>query len=250
MRNIRLTLRYDGTNYHGWQVQENAPTVQETLQNAVKLIVKDTASVIGCSRTDAGVHANMYCCNFKTQSEMECDRLVTALNANLPNDIAVTLAEDVAEDFHSRYSCKGKEYVYRIWNSPVINPFENKYTFQYKYNLDERVLNEACKAFIGEHDYKGFCSAGSAVKTTVRCVYDASVERNGDLVEFRVSANGFLYNMVRIMVGTLLYISQGKIQAEQLQDIILSGDRNTAGATAAPQGLFLNKVFYGEEGVR
>lgn len=247
MRNILLTLSYDGTNYHGWQVQPNAPTVQETLQNAVKLIFNDSNGIIGCSRTDAGVHANMYCCNFKTESPMPCEKIRSALNANLPNDIAVKDVSEVALDFHSRYDCIGKEYVYRIWNSDVINPFENKYTLQYKYKLDADLLNEACKAYIGKHDYIGFCSAGSSVKDTVREVYSAQVTRNGELVEFKVSANGFLYNMVRIMTGTLLYVAQGKIQKEELPLIIDSKDRMRAGITVAPQGLFLNKVNYGEK---
>lgn len=244
MRNILLTLCYDGTNYHGWQCQKNAPTVQETLQNAVKLIFKDCPYVTGCSRTDAGVHANMYCCNFKTDSRMPHENIISALNAKLPSDIAVTDAFDVSDDFHARYDCIQKEYVYRIWNSPVISPFENKYTLHYKYELDENMLNEACKAYIGEHDFKGFCSAGSTVKNTVRTVFSAKVERSGNVVEFTVSANGFLYNSVRIMTGTLLYIAQGKIKKEELPDIIKSGDRARAGITVPPQGLFLNKVSY------
>ncbi|MCR4924893.1 MAG: tRNA pseudouridine(38-40) synthase TruA [Clostridiales bacterium] len=244
MRNILLTLKYDGTNYHGWQIQPNAITVQQVLQQAVKLIVKDTDNIIGCSRTDSGVHANMYCCNFKTESEIETEKLKDALNANIPDDIAVVSAVEVADDFHSRYDCKEKEYIYRIWNSAVINPFEYKYTLQYKYPLDEKLLDKASKAFLGEHDFKGFCSVGSTVESTVRTVFDSQVTRQGDMVTFKVSANGFLYNMVRIMAGTLLYVAQGKIKAEDLPDIIKSGERERAGITAAPQGLFLNKVVY------
>lgn len=244
MRNILLTLKFDGTNYHGWQVQSNAVTVQQTLQDAVETVFGKRENVVGCSRTDAGVHANKYCCNIRTENEMSSSKIVSALNANLPNDIAVTDCKDVPLEFHARYDCKSKEYLYKIWNSQVRNPFLNNYTLHYKYPIDTELLSNEAKAFLGTHDYIGFCAAGSSVKDTVRTVGRFDVSRDGDLVVFTVEANGFLYNMVRIMTGTLLYISQGKIAAGELPNIINSKNRFLAGPTAPPTGLYLNDVKY------
>ncbi|MCQ2480667.1 MAG: tRNA pseudouridine(38-40) synthase TruA [Clostridia bacterium] len=244
MRNLLITIQFDGTAYHGWQVQENAVTVQQTLQDALEKICGSRDNIVGCSRTDSGVHANMYCCNMRTEAKTECSKIVSALNALLPDDIAALDCKKVDYDFHSRYDCKSKEYVYQIWNSANKNPFLQKYALQYKYPLDEKMLDAQAKQYIGTYDYKAFCSAGSSVESTVRTVKNACVERNGDLVTFRVEADGFLYNMVRIMVGTLLDISSGKIEKDTIPEIIASCDRNRAGITAKPHGLFLNKINY------
>lgn len=244
MRNLLLTISFDGTCYHGWQVQKNAVTVQQTLQDAYERICGIRDNINGCSRTDSGVHANMYCCNIRTQSDIPCEKLIQALNAVLPDDIAVRECRQVPYDFHARYDCKSKEYIYQIWNSPVKNPFISKYSLSYKYPLDAAFLNEQARQFIRKADYKAFCASGSSVDDTVREVTSAQVEREGDLVIFRVSANGFLYNMVRIMAGTLIDISSGKIQPDTIGDIIESGDRLRAGFTAKPEGLFLNRVIY------
>ena len=162
----------------------------------------------------------------------------------MPDDIGVIDCKEVPYEFHARYDCVSKEYVYKIWNSAEKNPFLYKYSLQYKYPLDEKMLNAEAKDYIGKFDYKAFCSAGSSVEDTVRAVKNASVDREGNLVTFRVEANGFLYNMVRIMVGTLLDISSGKIPQGKIPEIIASGDRNLAGFTAKPEGLFLNKIIY------
>ena len=244
MRNILLTISFDGTAYHGWQVQENAVTVQQTLQDAWQKITGARDNVTGCSRTDSGVHANMYCCNIRTQYDKDTGRLVSSLNAVLPDDIAVLKAQEVPFEFHSRYDCKSKEYIYRIWNSSIKNPFENKYSLRYSYPLDETFLDKQAKQFIGTHDFSAFCAAGSSVEDTVRTVTDCSVTREGDMVTVRISADGFLYNMVRIIVGTLLAISEGKIKPDTIEQIILSKDRCLAGVTVKPEGLFLNKVTY------
>ena len=246
MRNLRLKLMYDGAAYHGWQVQDNAVTVQGKVEKAVAEIFGGHHTVYGCSRTDAGVHANEYYCNFHTGKEISCDTVVRALNAKLPFDIAVLECKETENGFHSRFDCVSKEYIYKIWNREIRNPFLINRAYQYKYKLDEKMLNEAASAFVGTFDYRGFCSSGSSVADTVRTVKKASVERQGDLVIFRVEADGFLYNMVRIMTGTLINISQGKIKKESLRDIILSGSREAAGVTAPPQGLYLNKVRYKE----
>ena len=244
MRNLLFTISFCGTAYHGWQVQNNAVTVQQTVQDAIEKIILKRENIVGCSRTDAGVHANMYCFNMKTQSEIPCEKMITAVNAMLPDDISVLDCIEVNEDFHARYSCRKKEYKYLIYNSKIQNPFTVDRALLYPYKLDEDFLNEQSKQFIGEYDFCAFCNAGSSVEDTVRNVYDALVSRNGDMVEFTVSADGFLYNMVRIMVGTLLDISSGKIPENSIKDIILSKNRNKAGYTAPACGLYLNKVIY------
>ncbi len=244
MRNIFLTISFDGTNYHGWQVQENAVTVQQTLQDAYEKICGSRDNITGCSRTDSGVQANRYCCNIHTLSDIPCEKLTRALNAVLPDDISVGSCREVPPEFHARYDCKSKEYIYRIWNSQNKNPFLYKYSLHYSFPLDVSFLDRQAKQFIRKADFKAFCASGSSVENTVRNVTDAEVKRDGDLITFRVCADGFLYNMVRIMTGTLLEISSGKIPADSIPDIIDSGDRNRAGATARPEGLFLNKVIY------
>ncbi len=244
MRNLRLRLMYNGAAYHGWQVQENAVTVQGTLESVIEKIFGAHLTVYGCSRTDSGVHANEYFCNFTTEKSMSCQQVVNALNGNLPSDIAVLDCREMNEDFHSRFDCVSKQYVYRIWNSPVKNPFMTNTAYHYKYRLDENVLDKAAKDFIGTYDYKAFCSSGSSVRDTVRTVRSASVTRKGELVEFRVEADGFLYNMVRIMAGTLISINEKKTDKNGIKDIILSLDRKQAGVTAPPQGLFLDRVHY------
>lgn len=244
MRNLLLTIKYDGSGYHGWQVQKNAVSVQEVFQNAVEKVFLKRLDVKGCSRTDAGVHANMYCLTLKTDMNISCDGVIFALNTHLPNDIAVVGCREVSEDFHPRYSCKSKEYIYKIYNGKIRDPFYSKYAFHYRYTLDEEYLNRECKAFIGTYDYRGFCSAKSDVEDTVRTVKNFEVWRDGDMVYFKVEADGFLYNMVRIMAGTLLFVSEGKIGPGELADIIRSKSRKTAGRTAPPQGLYLNKINY------
>ncbi len=244
MRNLLLTISYDGSNYHGWQIQKNALTVQEVFQNAVrKLFLKDV-DIKGCSRTDSGVHANKYCVSIKTDTNIPCENIVMALNTYLPNDIAVLCCTDVDLDFHARYNVVKKEYVYVLCNSKIRNPFLDKYAYWYRYNIDADYLNEQAQAYVGTYDYSGFCSANSDVEDTVRTVYSFSVSRKDDMVYFKVSANGFLYNMVRIMVGTLLFVSEGKIKKNELKSVILSKDRKKAGKTAPPQGLYLNDVIY------
>ncbi len=244
MRNLLFTLAYDGTAYHGWQVQKNGISVQQILQDAFEKVLGDRGNVIGCSRTDAGVHANMYCFNMRTESNWACEHLIPAINANLPFDIAVTSCCDVSPDFHARYDCVSKQYIYKIWNSPVRNPFKNGYALHYKYPLDEKMLEKEAKAFLGEHDYAAFCSARSKPGSTVRKVSRFTVERFGDEIIITVEANGFLYNMVRIMVGTLLRIAQGKIECGTIGQIIESKDRSKAGITAQAHGLYLNRVTY------
>lgn len=244
MQRLLLTLRYDGTRYHGWQVQPNGITVQQTLQDAIERVTGVRSGVIGCSRTDAGVHADMFCCTFDTESALRGSRMQAALNAHLPPDIAVYACEKAAADFHPRYCATGKRYVYRIWNHPARNPFWQGYALHRQQPLDADKLNAAAAAYVGTHDFAAFCSVGSTVEDTVRTVHRCTVERQGDMIVFTVEADGFLYNMVRIMVGTLLDMAANRLPWDAIPDILAGCDRNAAGATAPACGLYLDHVFY------
>ena len=245
LKNLLLTISYDGRNFHGWQIQQNALTVQEVLQKALEKIVGSDYDIKGCSRTDSGVHANMYCVSLKTSHPIEPIRLKSALNRWLPLSVAVLDCKRVEDDFHARYSCKSKEYIYKIWNTEVRNPFLDGYALHYRYKIDEKMLNEAAQAYVGKHDFTSFCTLDSREKGDMtRNVKAFSVTREGDLVTMKVEADGFLYNMVRIMVGTLLRVQQGKIPADGILEIIEKKDRKYAGPTAQACGLYLNRVNY------
>ncbi|MBE6778305.1 MAG: tRNA pseudouridine(38-40) synthase TruA [Ruminococcaceae bacterium] len=243
---LQLTLRYDGTAFHGWQVQPGVRTVQETLQDAIEAVTGVRSGVIGCSRTDAGVHADRFCCTFDTDSPLRGNKLCSALNFHLPEDMAVTEAIERPADFHPRYQALGKRYVYRIWNGAQRHPIYARYALHRNRPLDVDALHAAAAAYVGTHDFAGFCSAGSDVQGTVRTVTRCTVTRQGDMVLFTVEADGFLYNMVRIMVGTLLDIADGRLAAADLPAILASADRARAGATAPAHGLCLQEVFYDE----
>ncbi|MDR1564794.1 MAG: tRNA pseudouridine(38-40) synthase TruA [Oscillospiraceae bacterium] len=244
MRNLKLSIRYNGRAYHGWQVQRNAIAVQQVFQEALAQILPELPDIKGCSRTDTGVHANQYVINFKTESQIPCEKFIRALNRYLPDDIAVYECSEAALDFHARYCCKGKQYIYKIWNSPHKNPFMKGLALHYTHPLDEKLMNEVAQQFLGRHDFSAFCSANSDVEDRVRTVTLARVEREAELLTFTVEADGFLYNMVRIMAGTLLWVAEGKIAANAIASVIQSGERGRAGKTAPPEGLYLNKVFY------
>ena len=244
MRNLLVEIAYNGSAYHGFQVQDNAITVEEVVQDAIERIIGKRENVIGCSRTDSGVHANSFFFNMHTENPIECERFVAALNHHLPHDIAVLSCRDVAEDFHARYCAKEKEYVYKILNSSVKNPFMHNLLLEYRYPLDEEKLNRAAKHFIGTHDFAAFRKEDTKERDSVRTIYKSEVSRDGDIVTFTVSGNGFLYNMVRIMVGTLLGVAQEKIGEDEIPEIIESLDRTKAGITAPACGLYLNRVEY------
>lgn len=241
---ILIRLSYLGTNYHGWQVQPNGVTVQETVQNAIEQLYGVRLGVTGCSRTDAGVHTNEFYCHYDTEKYIAKDGVVAALNIALPNDIVVTECEYVADDFHARYSSTGKEYVYQIYCAKTPNPFLYGRCWYLNKKLDTDAMNVFAKGLIGKHDFIGFSSSGRTVEDTVRTIYDCNVSKEGNLVTVKVSADGFLYNMVRIIVGTLVDVSDGKIDKNSAAKILESRERKNAGATAPAQGLFLNKVFY------
>ena len=247
MRNIALKLMYNGTAYHGWQVQKTERTVAETLEKALTALCGEKIKVTGCGRTDAGVHAERYIANFRTGSTIPCDRFPLAANGRLPEDIVVYKAFDVAEDFNAIGSCLKKEYTYRIFNSRIRNPFYVHRAYFYPKKLDESVMDRAARAFEGTHDFRAVRSVGTETKTTVRTIYYCHVTRGGDLLELKVCANGFLYNMVRAITGTVLYAAEGKLAPEDIPVILASGNRTLAGPTVPPGGLYLTKLWYEDE---
>jgi len=248
LRNLLLTISYDGKEFHGWQIQQNAMTVQEAFQTALSKIIGNDFDVKGCSRTDSGVHANMYCISLKTEHPIKPERLKAALNRWLPLSIAVLDCKEVAPDFHARYSCTSKEYIYKIWNSEVRNPFLDGYALHYRYKIDENLLDKAAQAYVGRHDFTSFCTLDNREKGDMtRNVKAFSVTREGDLVTMKVEADGFLYNMVRAITGTVLYAAEGKLTPEEIPVILDSGTRTLAGPTAPPGGLYLTRVWYEDE---
>ena len=244
MRNIALRLSYDGTNYHGWQTQKEDATVQETLERAAAHIVKHPVHITGCGRTDAGVHALRYCANFRTDGTIPVDRVPLALNSRLPADISVSDAVEVPEDFNAIGSCIQKEYVYRIHNSRIRDPFLDRGACFYPQALDIGRMDAAASAFVGTHDFAAVRSVGTETRTTVRTVHWCRAVKTDDLIEVSVCANGFLYNMVRAIVGTLVYASYGKLEPEEIPSLLEKRDRRLTGPTMPPQGLYMNRVWY------
>lgn len=246
MKYFKVTIAYDGTAYHGWQRQQNALAVQEVFEDALEDLTGQKIVVQGCSRTDAGVHAREYVLSFGLESTINCRGIQFGMNSRLPDDIAVLKCEEADSGFHARYHCIGKEYEYIVHNSQVKNPFYKNSAFRIWYPIDAEKINKAAQDFVGTHDFKAMCSTACTKENTVRTIHHFNVKRDGELVIFNVSGNGFLYNMVRIMVGTLLFVNEGKIGENDIPVILKSLDRTKAGKTVPPQGLYLNKVFYNE----
>ena len=244
MKNIALRLRYDGSRYHGWQVQKNAITVAQTMEEALAKVCGERVKLTGCGRTDAGVHAPRYCANFHSGCTVPVDRLPLAVNSRLPDDIAVVDAVEVPDDFNAIGSCVKKEYVYKILNSRIPDPFLADRVCFYPQRLDISLMQAAARAFEGTHDFKAVRSEGTQTKTTVRTVYWCRVEKDGDLITVSICANGFLYNMCRAMVGTMVYASYGKLIPEEIPALLEKRDRRLTGPTMPPQGLYLNRVWY------
>lgn len=244
MRNIKLILAYDGTLYHGWQRQENAITIQELVEKALYKVTNEKIAVEGCGRTDAGVHAKRFVCNFKAETKIPSEKIPYAINAYLPKDIVCLEAADESEDFHAKFSAVKKTYTYYICNEKFPDVFSHSWHYPYTLNLDK--MRKAAEAFIGTHDFLGFAAAGFTVKTTVRTIYDLKITKENNLIRIDVTGNGFLYNMVRIIAGTLCFVGSGKIDYKEMPQIIASCDRKRAGITAPPDGLFLTEVYYEE----
>ncbi|NLX61412.1 MAG: tRNA pseudouridine(38-40) synthase TruA [Tissierellia bacterium] len=244
MTNIKLTIQYDGTNYCGWQKQKNGISIQEKIEDAIYLVTGEEVNLIGSGRTDRGVHAQGQVANFITSSKVPPSRFKYALNSKLPEDISIVKSELVADDFHSRYDAKGKIYRYLIYNGEIRNPLYNRYAYHVPIKLDFQSMDKAKNYFLGSHDFKAFMAQGSSVKSTVRTIKGISLDQKGNLICLTIEGDGFLYNMVRIIVGTLVEVGLGKIKGDSIPHIIKSKDRKMAGHTAPAKGLCLEKVYY------
>jgi len=244
MKTIKLILKFVGTNYCGWQVQKNGITVQQCLNEAVSKVTGEKISTVGCGRTDSGVHAEAYVASFKTKSTIPPERFSYALNAFLPEDIVCVHSEVAEDDFDAGRSAIKKTYTYRIFNSEFNNPFYEPFTYHIKAPLDVEAMRSAARHFCGTHDFFGFAAAGFSVKTTVRTIYSLNISEKNNIINIEVTGDGFLYNMVRIIAGTLVFCGIHKIKPDEIPDIIASKDRSRAGITAPAKGLFLTEVFY------
>ena len=249
-RQIALSLSYLGSAYHGYQVQSNAATVSAAVQDAVQAVVGRREEIKGCSRTDAGVHALAFCVSFFTDSKIPLQKLPLALNAHLPEDIRVFYARQVPEEFHPRYSCTGKAYLYRVRNAPSDSPFTRSVSWRVWPALALEPMQRAAALLCGRHDFSSFMAAHSSIAeqggSTVRTVRSFTVERHGREFWFRIEADGYLYNMVRILVGTLVEVGAGRMDPQQMPAILASHSRSAAGPTAPAKGLALAAVYYPE----
>jgi len=246
MRRILLKVAYDGTAYCGWQIQPDAPTIEGVLNRELSKLTGEAVAVIGASRTDAGVHAEGAIAVFDTNSRIPGEKFSYALNTSLPKDIRIRKSMDVACDFHPRKTATKKTYEYRIWHDEFLHPLKRLYYYHVYTPLDASKMQEAAKAFVGEHDFSGFCSIKTQAESTIRTIYDINVRTLEDEREIVISVtgNGFLYNMVRIIAGTLIEVGQGKIDPAEMRLIIESGDRDRAGNTAPANGLCLKEYEF------
>ena len=243
MKRILLRLSFDGTAYHGWQIQPNAVTVQSVLQESLKKLLGSATPVTGCSRTDAGVHASEFCAHIDCKDSIPKEAFLLGLNSILPPDISVFDCEQVSSDFHARYSCRKKEYIYNFYTG-IKNPFKSRYAVHISTLPDMNAAEAVCRSIIGTHDFVSFSGSKRSVESTVRTVYDCTFEKTGSDYRLTVSADGFLYNMVRIIVGTVYEAGIGLKNTECANEAFKTNDRTRLGTTFPPQGLFLNKVYY------
>jgi tRNA pseudouridine38-40 synthase len=244
MRNIKLTIEYDGTAYHGWQSQINARAVQDEVNMAVTRLTGEDIAVIGASRTDQGVHALGQVCNFTTESSIPAEKFAYALNTLLPEDITVKASAEMDESFHSRFSAIAKKYRYLIYNSRHPSALLRHRACHVPLQLEFCAMRKAAGFLLGTHDFSAFRATGGNTKTAVRTITAVELASREELIEFEITGNGFLYNMVRIIAGTLIYVGQGKLEAGEVPDIIKSCDRKRAGKTAPAHGLYLVEVYY------
>jgi tRNA pseudouridine38-40 synthase len=255
-RNLKLTLAYDGSEFSGWQVQPDRPTIQGLLSEAIEKVTKDQVLPQGSGRTDAGVHALAQVATFSTDSTIPTENLVRALNSLLPDSIRVTNAEEVAQDFHARHSAKAKTYEYRIYRGSIVPPFVARYVYHHPFPIDEKAMVSTADVVVGEHDFTSFAAVdpdktrqaaeqgGEDAPSMVRAIFESTWERRGDEFVYRVRGNGFLHHMVRNLVGTFLLVGKGTLSRVEFKRIIEARDRSAAGATAPASGLFLVSVEY------
>lgn len=241
---VLLKVAYDGTKYHGWQIQNNMVTIESILNDNLTLLLKEEVKVIGASRTDAGVHALGNIAVFDTKSRIPAEKISYALNQRLPDDIKIQLSKEVADDFHPRHQDCEKTYEYKIYNAEFPMPNERLYAYFTYIKLDIELMVEAAKYLIGTHDFKSFCSTKAIVESTIRTIYNISIIKTDDIIKIRVTGNGFLYNMVRIIAGTLIEVGRGKIQPNEIENILKAKDRHLAGPTAPANGLTLIEYKY------
>ena len=246
MKRIKLTVAYDGTDYCGWQIQKNGVTVEEVLNRALSRLTGEKITVIGASRTDAGVHARGHVAVFDTDTRIPAERIAYAVNALLPEDVVVVRSEEVPAGWHPRKCVSVKTYEYRILNREFPDPVRRRDTYFVSFPLDLDRMRQAAGYLKGTHDFKSFCSAQTLVEDTVRTIYSLDVEKAGDLFTVRVRGNGFLYNMVRIIAGTLAGVGRGYFEPEEVERMLEEKDRTKAGVTAPPQGLTLVGIEYEE----
>lgn len=244
MRKIKLTVAYDGTNYYGWQRQKDLVTVQQVLEDRLSKIFDEPLSTAASGRTDTGVHALGQVVSFSTSGRIPVENIVKAARTVLPSDIAVLRAEQADSDFHARFCAKAKEYVYKIVQTDLPDPFLVNYAWLLDKKIDEKLMQQAASLIIGEHDFSSFRASGSTPTQPVRTISSAKWKREGNKLIFSIKGNGFLYHMVRNLVGSFVDVGTGKITVEDFGKILLAKDRNLAGKTAPPQGLYLAEVFY------
>ena len=245
MRNIKLTIEYDGKRYSGWQrLGDDDKTIQGKIEATLAKMTGETIEIIGSGRTDAGTHARGQVANFKTSSEMALQEMLAFLNRYLPRDIVVKQIEEMPERFHARYNAKGKKYSYYVWNETIPTVFERNHSFYFPQTLDLAKMEEACQKLEGTHDFIGFSALKKTKKSTVRTIQELSIEQEGHMLHFTFVGDGFLYKMVRIIMGTLLDIGTGKMQVTEIDEIFENKIRKQAGETVPAQGLFLDEVYY------
>ncbi|MGL4697920.1 tRNA pseudouridine(38-40) synthase TruA [Enterococcus larvae] len=245
MRNIKLTIEYDGGRYLGWQRLGNSDkTIQGKIENLLTQMTGEKIEIIGSGRTDAGTHARGQVANFKTGAVLTVNEMITTLNHQLPRDIVITNIEEVPERFHARYNAAGKKYSYYVWNDVIPSAFERNYSFHYPQELDFELMNEACEKLLGKHDFAGFSALKKTKKSTVRTIEELSIKREGSMLHFTFVGDGFLHKMVRIIMGTLLEIGSGELKVDIIDEVLEKKIRETAGETVPAQGLFLDEVYY------
>ena len=247
MRNIALKLSFDGTDFHGYQIQKNAHTIESEITNALKKLTNENIKIVGCGRTDSGVHAYEYFINFKTESKIPVEKFPDAINANINSDISIIKAYIMPDNFHARFSTIKKTYVYRILNRKARDPFEKRFSHKYGGEIDFSKIEQGAKEFIGTHDFSSHKSKGTETKTSIRTIFDCYATKNQDIIEIYITADGFLYNMARTISGTLLDCGTGKTNLEEIKQILESLDRKKAGPTLPANGLFMKKTIYKEE---
>jgi len=247
MHTISMIINYDGSRYFGWQRQTHLISVQEVLEKSLSKVLHQTITIDGSGRTDAGVHALGQCASFNADLTIPIEKLKYVLNRILPSDIFIEKMQIEVDGFHARYHAIGKTYIYKIFTGKDRNPFLDKYSYHYAYPLNLELINRAMLSFIGEHDFKAYMASGSKTQNSIRTIYDFKLEVASEMLIFTITGDGFLYNMVRIIIGSLLHVGTGKIKPEAITDIINSGSRDRAKFIVPSSGLYLKSVFYSKE---